>query len=143
LNIWAPGKEVNSAWIGDKDDPTATDNYEWLSGTSMAAPHVAGVMAIIMSYEGYQTLSAQNVYDRLVTNAINTVNAGDELTSSLTTLMLLQSGINEGTLSTWSRPHAGVLHDEFKLAVAASETSNPNPSGIAVDRKLSEYSCHH
>jgi len=43
VNLWAPGVNINSAWIGS---PDATRS---LSGTSMAAPHVAGVAALILA----------------------------------------------------------------------------------------------
>lgn len=38
-DIFAPGVDVESAWIGAKDQ------NHYLSGTSMAAPHVAGIAA--------------------------------------------------------------------------------------------------
>ncbi|KAF9367699.1 subtilisin-like serine protease, partial [Podila verticillata] len=43
IRIYAPGVDVTSAWLAD---PAATRN---VSGTSMAAPHVAGVAAVILS----------------------------------------------------------------------------------------------
>ena len=42
LDIWAPGVDVTSAWIGS-DDATAT-----IGGTSMASPHVAGAVALYL-----------------------------------------------------------------------------------------------
>lgn len=42
VNIWAPGVSITSAYIGS---PTASRS---LSGTSMSAPHVAGVAALIL-----------------------------------------------------------------------------------------------
>lgn len=41
-DLYAPGSAIKSAWIGGKNF------YVTISGTSMAAPHVAGVMAKIL-----------------------------------------------------------------------------------------------
>jgi len=45
VDVFAPGKDVNSIWRGSKH---ATNT---ISGTSMASPHVAGVLSYLLSLE--------------------------------------------------------------------------------------------
>ena len=45
VDIFAPGNAITSTWIG-----TSKNELSTISGTSMAAPHVAGVAAIYRSY---------------------------------------------------------------------------------------------
>ncbi|CAL8075370.1 unnamed protein product [Orchesella dallaii] len=59
-DISAPGSEVNSAYH------TADNAYRVLSGTSMAAPHVSGVVALLLTRDS--DLTAANVRDLLVRN---------------------------------------------------------------------------
>ncbi|CAL8075396.1 unnamed protein product [Orchesella dallaii] len=59
-DISAPGSEVNSAYH------TADNAYRALSGTSMAAPHVSGVVALLLTRDS--DLTAANVRDLLVRN---------------------------------------------------------------------------
>ncbi|KAK4665202.1 Suppressor of the cold-sensitive snRNP biogenesis mutant brr1-1 [Podospora pseudopauciseta] len=46
VDIWAPGVMVRSAWNWDDDD------YLEVEGTSMASPHVAGLVLYLRSLEG-------------------------------------------------------------------------------------------
>lgn len=47
IDVWAPGTAVISSWIGASN--TATNS---ISGTSMATPHVAGVVAYLIGKDG-------------------------------------------------------------------------------------------
>jgi subtilisin family serine protease len=141
LNIWAPGKLVYSAFINE-NDPKVTNKYEWASGTSMACPHVAGVMAIIMGYEGYTKIGAQDVYDRLNDNVIKAVNSDAELARVGATLNLFQTNIKGGTRRPGTQaPYDGVGHDELKFAVrsvtALQSQSTPNVASTKVPSSIS------
>lgn len=52
LDIFAPGSSITSAWIGSNSARNT------ISGTSMASPHVCGLAAYLMAYEGLTSPSA-------------------------------------------------------------------------------------
>ncbi|KAG8733255.1 subtilisin-like serine protease [Ceratobasidium sp. 423] len=49
VDVFAPGQDITSAWIGSN---TATNR---ITGTSMATPHVAGLVAYLLAMEGRRT----------------------------------------------------------------------------------------
>ncbi len=65
VDILAPGADITSAWI-DGDDAANT-----ISGTSMAAPHVAGVAALFL--EANPEATPEEVADALTANALQDV----------------------------------------------------------------------
>ncbi|KAL1923244.1 uncharacterized protein VTP21DRAFT_9620 [Calcarisporiella thermophila] len=59
VDIWAPGRDVLSAYS------KITNGYVFLSGTSMATPHVSGVVAEMLSQEP-SPLTVQQVKQKLL-----------------------------------------------------------------------------
>lgn len=71
VDIFAPGDKIYAT--------TPLNTYEYLQGTSMASPNVAGVAALIRSY--YPTLSAQEVKSIIMesgTTLNNTITVGED-----------------------------------------------------------------
>jgi len=62
IDISAPGTDIASLGAGG--------NYYWMSGTSMACPHVSGVAALLLSHSP-GTLTNQQLWDFLVDHADN------------------------------------------------------------------------
>jgi len=75
VDIQAPGHGITGAWIGSN---TATKT---ISGTSMASPHVAGVMALLLSEKNYTPAELKEKLVGIATKDVvknlpdNTVNA--------------------------------------------------------------------
>ncbi len=65
VNIFAPGYDITSAWIGGKD------SLEIISGTSMAAPHVCGAAALLLADGMDPSLVADALYSNATPDRIN------------------------------------------------------------------------
>ncbi|TEB21721.1 serine proteinase [Coprinellus micaceus] len=67
VDVFAPGTNIQSAW---KDSDTSTNI---ISGTSMATPHVAGLIAYLISVQGNITPAAmsQKLKDMSLKNMLN------------------------------------------------------------------------
>ena len=69
VDLFAPGSSITSAWIGS-DSETAT-----ITGTSMASPHVAGVVARLLQGSALTPASASTAITGAATKGL-VVNAG-------------------------------------------------------------------
>ena len=106
VDIFAPGSSIISAGISNS---TATAQ---MSGTSMASPHVAGVIAIMLG--NASNLTPAQVATRLSTDA--TIGAVSGLTSATTNTFLYQAPSGGAASMDWdgepsSDPHVGDAAD--------------------------------
>ncbi|KAH7326858.1 putative subtilisin-like serine protease [Rhizoctonia solani] len=75
LDIWALGVNVRSAWIG------SNSAVNTISGTSMATPHVAGILAVVIGNKGNSSPAA--LASQLKSNAQAAVTGAPSGTTNL------------------------------------------------------------
>ncbi|KAA8549920.1 hypothetical protein F0562_001604 [Nyssa sinensis] len=80
-DITAPGVRIFAAWspVATEDTPDS-ENYNIISGTSMACPHVSGIAAILKSY--HPSWSPAAIMSALMTTATVTDNTGLPIVNS-------------------------------------------------------------
>ena len=86
VDFIAPGSRIPSAWN------TAPNAYMVLDGTSMAAPHVAGVMALLVSEYGLTNVT--ELYQVLHNSASHMVHSKTHLMTATTNLLLYNDRIS-------------------------------------------------
>ncbi|HLT12290.1 MAG TPA: S8 family serine peptidase [Micromonosporaceae bacterium] len=114
LDIFAPGQSITSAWYTSN---TATNT---ISGTSMAAPHVAGVAALILSAN--PTWSPAQVRDKMVADATTGV-VGNAGSGSPNRLLFVDNG------GSTPPPGSTVFTDDFEAN--RGWVTNPNGTDTA------------
>lgn len=71
LDVTAPGSSIWGTWW---DPAISANSYGWLSGTSMATPHVSGLAALLWSYK--PALSAADIRSIIQQTAVDKGTAG-------------------------------------------------------------------
>ena len=111
VDVFAPGVSILSTYIG-----SATASAS-LSGTSMAAPHVAGVAALLLQLQG--ALSPANVVAAITANATNGVvlSAG---TGSPNRLVFVPAAGDSSTTTSTSSPTSASVPAQPSAPIATA-----------------------
>ncbi|CUA73345.1 Aqualysin-1 [Rhizoctonia solani] len=107
IDVWAPGVNIVSAWIG------SPDAVKTLSGTSMATPHVAGILAVALGAYGQMTPDKLTSELRGHANPVVTYGLSD-IAKSTSTNLLAQK---------WYKLKEGVSKDAHLNALLSASTA--------------------
>ncbi|HEX9888244.1 MAG TPA: S8 family serine peptidase, partial [Nitriliruptorales bacterium] len=135
--VFACADDVLSAFpVGTEDTlcPTVPSGYGYLAGTSMAAPHVAGVAALLVAHG----LTADLTVDRLLVTARNPVTGQRGAYDPV-----YGYGIVDAQLAVGDRPAAVVTRhegsDRVATSVAVSRQSYPAGADAVVIARADAY----
>ncbi|KAK7554498.1 subtilisin-like protease [Phyllosticta paracitricarpa] len=82
VDLYAPGENILSSYIG------SDNTIQYLSGTSMACPHVTGVMAYLMAHNVTLGQNPQAMKELLKTTALSDLVSGTASTAASSTILL-------------------------------------------------------
>jgi PKD repeat protein len=116
VDWFAPGRDIKSAWIGSDSDVNT------ISGTSMAAPHTAGVAALYLENNEFAT--AQEVRDALYTATTKGVVSDAQSANDHLLYNLSPENTNED-------PNASFTYSTYELSASFSDQSS-DPDGSIV-----------
>jgi len=129
--IVAPGGDINSIYgTSNADEGSSTTTYETFSGTSMAAPHIAGLSAVLMQYLKEKTPTNDDLMNGYTLRAI----AQSLLMSTATPMIngnayvsILQQGSGLAEVSKAIEAKSVIMMDEAYLTT---------DTGAAADGKV-------
>ncbi|KAL1393863.1 subtilisin-like protease [Phyllosticta capitalensis] len=109
VDLYAPGENILSSYIG------SDNTIQYLSGTSMACPHVTGVMAYLMANNATLGQNPRAMKQLLKTTALSDLVAGTATTASSTVLL------NNGVTSALQKRGTADQHKDASLSFSLSE----------------------
>ncbi len=126
-DITAPGGNIYSV----NGAVPETDQYELMSGTSMAAPQVAGLSAVVSQYLSEQDLSFDGMTQRALTHALLMSTASPLLSGEGTYYPVIQQGSGLADVSAAIRTPAFLTVDGMADGMVKAELGDdPARSGV-------------
>ncbi|KAF2277401.1 subtilisin-like protein [Westerdykella ornata] len=120
VDIYAPGEDVLSSWIEINGQPS-DEALNFLAGTSMACPHVSGVMAYLLGLEENASLRQDPAALKARLLSLGRENTLRGQTGGSANL-LLSNGANGSPNSTLQARDDQFLDKRFNFIVASEKT---------------------
>ena len=115
--LTTPGGSIYSVWGANKGDSSPTDShedYEMMSGTSMAAPHAAGMAALVAQYiRENDLLSKTDLDQRALINSLlmSTATPMFDTYGEFVPVMQQGAGLGEAHLATMAKSYITMNED--------------------------------
>ena len=135
-DVTAPGVNILAGHTPDAVATAAGENFQFLSGTSMSAPHVAGVAALLQ--EGHPDWSTAAIKSALMTTAYQEVSMPDESS-------IIPFDYGSGHIDPNKANDPGLVYevtddeyDAFACAIGSPDVAQPRcdeliASGVSLD----------
>ncbi|MCP3031454.1 S8 family serine peptidase [Halobacillus sp. A1] len=121
LDFVAPGESIYSTYAGSQSGGGA---YETLNGTSMAAPYVAGIVAL--HKQAFPELSLDDINDMMIEQSLDLGQRGKDFKYGHGLIQSLERPFLDMTANPWFEPYLKSLYSDHIIKGFPDGTFRPN-----------------